>query len=470
MCCFLHSGSGHISEQTYTANIHLKSKETVDQELAAFFYEYNEFEDRVRLAGGEDSITYGERERLNDQINVIRAWSGLSKQQLEDLGVNRLVPKITSTCSDRDDLFDLEDHQRGKLVRVSSPDAGKFLQSIKPYVGSSGKNTGLIRWPLVEKVEILIHADFLRGGIVLVDLPGEMDALDTRTQIARAYYNKLDSLMVVTPGDRAFDNKTTMETIRDDQIMDMEGDGLFRDNGLCVVVSKVDQMDWRNFVETEYSAEDISPDFEKLYQSLRAKESEKTALEHGIVDLETGGGRKDGELGCLLDLKNKLAEEIEHLDSICLGQCIDARNKDIHTAFEDYFDRIRNSARGQKAAKVSTDLRVISVSSKAHRMRARGKYQAAFDEEGSTGINTLKDWIIESSLQKREEHADTILQRCQVLFDAIEDWTTEESHARVVLPRTDHKEIRRILDKERVRLRAVSVRNPVAGWLHVLTQ
>jgi hypothetical protein len=45
-------------------------------------------------------------------------------------------------------------------------------------------------------------------GLVLVDLPSEMDANDSRSEVARKFYGKVDRLMVVTPSDRAFDNKT----------------------------------------------------------------------------------------------------------------------------------------------------------------------------------------------------------------------------------------------------------------------
>ncbi|KAM4064519.1 dynamin family protein [Hirsutella rhossiliensis] len=465
VCCFSHPGSGSASPLTYTARVYLKSKDTVDQELNAFFQEYNEFEERVQLAGGEDSITYGEREKLNDQINIIRGWSGLSKQQLEEFGLNHQVSEITSSCTNKEQLFELKDHQRGKVVQLADKDSRKFLHAIKPYVGNAGRTPGLIniRWPLVEKVEIFVEADLLRGGIALVDLPGEMDALDARSQVARRYYNKLDSLMVVTPGDRAIDNKTAMEIIRDDQIMDMEADGMIHENGLCVVVSKVDLMDWRNFVETEYSSQEISADFEHLDQNLRIKEGEKLALARRIVDLETGDGDTDGELGSLIHLKNRVAEEIIQLDSLCLRRCIDARNKDIRTAFEHYFNRIRNSTRAKKAAEVSTGLNVISVSSKAHRSLARGRPEAAFHEAESTGIGALKDWIIKSSLQKREEHADTVLHRCQVLFDAIDDWATEEPHVMVILPETERTEIKKILGKERARLK-MSLRSMVQNF------
>lgn len=465
VCCFSHPRWSSTPKQAYEAHVHLKPKETVDQELAAFFQEFNDFDERVQLAGGEDSVTYGEREKLNDHINLIRAWSGLNKQQIEELGLNSLASEITSTCTDRMQLFDVANPQSGKVLKFANDDATKFLQTIKPYVGSAPKASGLIRWALVEKVEIFLEARLLHGGIVLVDLPGEMDALEARSQVARQYYNKLDSLMVVTPGDRAIDNKTAMDIIRDDQIMDMEADGMIHENGLCVVVTKVDLMDWRNFIETEYSPEDISPDFADLAASLATKEKEKLAVEHKIAELETKGDGRD-ELDSLNRLTRKVAGEVAQLDALCLQRCIDARNKDIRIAFEQYFDRVRNSMRTQKAPEVLTKLNVFSVSSKAHRSLARGRPEPAFHDAASTGIDNIKDWIVKCSLQKREYNADSLLHRCQVLFDAIDGWATEGSHAKVKLLDAERAGILELLGKERETLRTVSRAQDLAVVLY----
>ncbi|OAA34077.1 hypothetical protein BBO_09341 [Beauveria brongniartii RCEF 3172] len=101
-------------------------------------------------------------------------------------------------------------------------------------------------------VEIFVKADILQNGIVLVDLPGEMDALDARSQVARRFYSKLDRLIVVASGDRAANNKTAMDLIRDDQIVDMEAEGKLNASNLGVVITKIDDMKWRSFIESEW--------------------------------------------------------------------------------------------------------------------------------------------------------------------------------------------------------------------------
>lgn len=423
VCCFSYPKAGQ-TDKAFAAMIRLKSRETVDQELAAFFQEFNEFEDRVELNGGDDSVTYGEREKFHEQLNLIRGWSGLDRQLLLDLGKNNLASEVTQRCKHGHELFDAKDPQRG-VVAVAKDDAREFLLAVKPYVGSTAK-AKLLRWPLVEMVDVFVKADILRSGIVLVDLPGEMDALETRSQVARRYYNKLDRLMVMAPGDRAFDNRTAIELIREDQAMDLEADGMIRDSGLCVVVTKVDQMDWRSFVETEWPADEIPPVVLVMMEELEGKRNELSRVEQG--DTEPSG---------LVDRRRAVADEMRRLDALCFGKCIEARSNDTRRTFQEYVDRIRNSMRAKTAAKVSTELDVFPVSSKAHQALARGQPEPAFHAARSTGIDDLKAWMLRGSLPRREEHADGILHRCHVLFDAIGGWAADEGHAAARLPEVE---------------------------------
>ncbi|PHH90637.1 hypothetical protein CDD83_3042 [Cordyceps sp. RAO-2017] len=451
VCCFSELDAGKPAK-SLEAKIHFKPKRTVEQELATFFQELNEFENRSLAPGMTDSTTYGEQERLYDQLHTIRDWSGLKENQLREFGQASSTSQITLTCQDKDDLFDFSHPDQSKVMFISENDARKFLLAIKPYVGSSGKAKKPIRWPLVARIEVFVQSDVLRSGIVLVDLPGEMDALEARSQVARSYYNKLDSLMIVTPGDRAFDNKTAIELLRDDQILDMEADGMMRDNNVCVVVTKVDLMDWRNFVETEYSVNEISADFQELFDRLVAQEKELTAMTQKIEDL--GGNRaarnaSRAELNDLILQSKQLAEERDELDALCRRRCIEARGSDVKITFQKYFDNIRNSIRTKKVAEVSTKLEVFSVSSLAHRNLAKGKPDAAFQDSKSTGIDALKDWIFRGSLPRREQQADKILHRCNVIFDAMEGWAADEQRMPLKLPEQEHARISDIMDIKR---------------------
>jgi len=81
-----------------------------------------------------------------------------------------------------------------------------------------------------------------------------------------------------------------------------------------------------------------------------------------------------------------------------------------------------------------TVLPVFPVSSDAYRSLANGKSHSGFPDIQSTGIDALRDWIIQGSLPKREDHADAIIHRCQVLFDAIWSWAAGDRHVAAQLP------------------------------------
>ncbi|KJZ77212.1 hypothetical protein HIM_03533 [Hirsutella minnesotensis 3608] len=446
VCCFLSRSPDDDVDTKFFAKVHLKSKDTVNQELASFFAELNDFEIRLATDGENDSLTFSEQEKLNDQLSVIHGWSGISKERLKEFGRENNTDEITCRCQKSNELFHGENPRRRKIIPIAEDNSNDFLKALKRYVGSTGRSSQALRWPLVAKVEIFVDSELLKDGIILVDLPGETDALDSRSQVAREFYNSLDSQMIVTPGDRAFDNKTAIELLRDDQIMDMEADGLIRDNGICVVVTKADLMDWRNFSGTEVEPASISDDFENLHMRLSELEIAKVQAEEGSGNQAVGCASDD--LAHLVQNPDELAREMSRLEALCLRRCIEYRNKDTQKSFEKYFDRIRNSGRAKSAARLSTNLQVFSVSSKAHRALARGRPEPAFHSAQSTGIDALKAWIINASLQKREDHADEILHRCQVLFDAIYSWGSGDIFTGIRLPEDTQARFKHLISKK----------------------
>ncbi|KAJ6437538.1 60S ribosomal protein L6 [Purpureocillium lavendulum] len=347
VCCFSYPKSS-INPKRFSANIHLKSKETMDQELTEFFQELSEFEHRAETEGGEDSVTRGERAKFNDQIQLIRDWSGLSEQQLQDFGHNNLAQEITSNCQGCDLVFNLLHPQKGVVIEVSSDTELEFRLALKPYVGSCRGNAELLRWPLVEMVEVFVEADILRDGIVLVDLPGEMDALDARSQVARKYYSRLDRLMVVAPGDSAKTSKTAKDLIREDQVVDMEADGMLDDNNLGIIVTKIDQMKWKYFMESEWPYKEIPDDLTQAKDSLEQNELAQQHLKELVrrlkMEIELGESERcdaAAQLKSAKERKRQISGQIQQLNAHCLRACIEARSADIKTVFQEHVDETR---------------------------------------------------------------------------------------------------------------------------------
>jgi hypothetical protein len=459
----------------FEAVIKYKSKNTVDAEVQAVFQDFAALQER-RQIDGPDSVESHVEKHIDDQIANISGWSGFSNAQLHEFYEAGILDAITSNCKESQQLFDKP--ERGKTFTITAPSPQAFVRKCKPYVGSSGipKNQPL-RWPIVERVNILLPSPFLREcpGLVLVDLPGEMDANDSRSEVARKFYGKVDRLMVVTPSDRAFDNMTTANFIRDDRIYDIEAEGNADKDFLAVVISKIDHMNWRKFISTELvpDPEDAAFLLPSLFESLESKEQDYKQLSAQIRTMKREASDSESEFDASMDHRkrgrckssedaqkehsslvrerNNLKQEIQKLTAQCIRGCVDFRSRDSMQKFKEHFDSVRNKYR--KGPKADTKIAILPVSSFAQQSLAAGEPQPGFTDSELTGFQGLKNWIIQASLARREDHADNILHRCLILFDAIEGWIHDDWVSFYRLAPSEFNAIRSILDARREELR-----------------
>ncbi|GJN86309.1 hypothetical protein PLIIFM63780_009888 [Purpureocillium lilacinum] len=457
MCRFEYPKDGNRAK--YSATISLKSKKTVDDEITAFFKEYMEFEDRAKLEG-EDTVTRGEREKYLMQLRVISSWSGLTEDELLDLGRRKLASKISTKSHDCNQIFNLREHSEGIEINISKEKPDEFLLAVNPWVGSAGCQNP-VRWPLVESVTVFIRAELLEnGGIVLMDLPGEADSLESRSQVAKNAYQSLYQLLVVTPGDRALDNRTAMELIRDDQILDMETQCKISNHSIGIAVTKIDQMNWQTFLKSEWPDKEVpaelaaaSGKFDTVQRSITET---KGKIKHFKAVRQTNTDSwSPGELSTAKRQLRKLKKESNELQVNCRRQCIEARSQHTKQAFQRYFDDVRNQARSKTDPKVVTDLHVFPVSSHAQQGLAKDSPLGSFPDVQSTGFEALREWIIQGSLPKREAHADAILQRCHVLLDAVEGWAGYERQRVARLDESHLGAISMELTEEQSQLRSI---------------
>ena len=97
-----------------------------------------------------------------------------------------------------EDADDLADDLHAAIQRASEIDCDDQMLEIGDQQPSF--------WPLVKEVEYRTDAEILRGGIVLVDLPGVQDSNAARDQIALKYLGHLDHIFVVAGAVRASDS------------------------------------------------------------------------------------------------------------------------------------------------------------------------------------------------------------------------------------------------------------------------
>ncbi|CAG9994045.1 unnamed protein product [Clonostachys byssicola] len=480
VCCF-HNHYVEDGKPKFIAKVTFKSKEAVEQELASMFQEMKDLRDRVEVEG-PDEITRNEEVRFQEQIKVISGWSGFSPAQVKELGLSDQIDQITSCCESAKMFFNLSEPNKAKQKQINADTPQKFLREVTPFVGSvSNAKRGQLRWPLVELVRIWLESPLLSRcpGLVLVDLPGQMDALDSRSQVARGYYDKLDKMLIVTPADRAQDNRTATELICADQIYDLEASGKLDDDSIAIIITKVDQLDWEKYVNTEADPDSISPSFTSDRDLYEEKSERLRDLQEKIVSLKAedsgfsepisgncsskraiqDSSQPSSELTQAMNLRHVLEGEVKKLYNRCLMACIQSRSKGSVEALQTYFDQVRNSARQTREA--STVLSVFPVSSKAQQNLARKNSMDGFPDSTATGFSALEDWIVQATLSSREIQADNILYRCKVSFDAIEEWAVDKPRAPFQLPRASKPEIEQVLKEVSLKLKADLKRSEV---------
>lgn len=164
---------------------------------------------------------------------VCAVW-GLDEAEIEDLDYT-----VESVLEKNDQIVNL----LGKILVITSSDADAFAAEVKPYLDSTPTPGGITAWPLIEQVKLYVKSDILKHGIVLVDLPGLSDTVESRSAIAENYSQNLSITAIVTPAIRAADEKTGLTLMESHQELRMQLDGKYHKDSFCVVVSKIDDID-----------------------------------------------------------------------------------------------------------------------------------------------------------------------------------------------------------------------------------
>ena len=256
--------------------------------------------------------------------------------------------------------------------------------AIKPYVVTIGSSSRQDLWPQVQMVEVFVKADLLKNGIVLVDLPAD-DALDTRSQVVSEYRGKLDCVLVAAPA------QTAVYQFAGDSV---RGRGLLKklcyrkDNSqkFGLVITKMDDIKWEQYAEHELPTE-LRFDGLALWTA-------KQALARDIrTQLDQRGGNDLRDLTDVCKAYEKLdglSLTLQKLEARNFRVCVDARNQHITQGIKDNLNCI-------------FPLEDLPIFSTAERALHDNHPQCGFRDSKSTGVSTLRDWIMASSLSRQPD-------------------------------------------------------------------
>ncbi|KAI1654934.1 hypothetical protein F4813DRAFT_392184 [Daldinia decipiens] len=451
----------------YKACVVFRTKTNLVKQLNDFF---QDLKTRDELqAAYTDNIDYDALEdigaRLTPTLEMIRAVFGLEEESVAKMTTQTLLNSNPGVV---------------KLLGVTKKFHGNNLdqvsEQIKPYIDSTTadhttSNSEFAAWPLIDEVEIFVKSDILRNGVVLVDLPGLCDWVESRAAVAKGYFHKLAATLIVSPAVRAADNSTSMRLLSDHKGLCMTLDGKFNKRSCCVAISQIDDIErdsalrsqeakldteLQQLLEKEKTLKQTKKDQEsQLTRAEKELKRTKTALNkaankrskpsYGVSkkksedpQLQTKKLREENNIMKLKEGLTKIEGELDGITNHIVFQCVKNRNRFLENRIQRDFQRRRSSLiPGDEENKDIRDdvVSVCPFSSKAfwgYISGEKSELVAGFPDERYSGIPNLSQWIREATIPDRESHAQRILHDLHGLYNTIRTWSENEwSHSRL---------------------------------------
>lgn len=291
-------------------------------------------------------------------------------------------------------------------------------------------------WPLIDHVDIYLKADILNGGIVLVDLPGLSDIVESRAAVARRHFQNLSVTAIVTPCVRAADERTAVNLMTENQELNMRMDGKFDGHNFCVVLSKTDDIDPYPMAKKEGWNKEL-----KAIADLRAKVQECDAAINAhkllIDDLRKAkkSAKDPSERQGIEDKLEKLGKvkkwktrarkgwraEIKNKGGAIFHRAIQVRNRVLEKRILDHLQR-RHEAFLSHTPDALTEFKpakIFPVSMKTYwGLREEGSAPSVegFPTVAYTGIPALAAWLRDATIPHRERHLISLLNRYRGLW------------------------------------------------------
>lgn len=212
-----------------------------------------------------------------DLLDMVSVVFGLDEADLKAETTESLLAKYP-------DVYNL----LGRTISVVENNVDKFSDSIKPYMdsvaavhGTSGRE--FAAWPLINEVKVFVHSEVLKHGVVLVDLPGLADNVESRASIAQNYFSKLSVTAIVTPIIRARNEQTAVNLMTENQQYCMQMDGKFHKKSFCVILSKMDDINVETYLKQHSREANSEQDIQRSRTSLQTLDKEFKELERERV-------------------------------------------------------------------------------------------------------------------------------------------------------------------------------------------
>ncbi|KAH7390044.1 hypothetical protein BKA64DRAFT_757002 [Cadophora sp. MPI-SDFR-AT-0126] len=129
----------------------------------------------------------------------------------------------------------------GTVVKVKCATKMQFSKMIKSHIDSGDSDGTSAQWPLVKLVRVFVKSEFLENGIILVDLPGNLDNNSARSAIAEHYQKELSVTCILAEAKRGISEKNAHDLLEKVTKRNLQLDGLYNAESLCFVLSQTDR-------------------------------------------------------------------------------------------------------------------------------------------------------------------------------------------------------------------------------------
>lgn len=225
---------------TFRCHVTFLKKDGLKSQLDQFFEDIGQRNELGALANRstEDEEAFRNYNyQLKPALEMIKVVFGLGEEQAEQMNARRILDT-------RPDVLAL----LGTTKKFNHKTLKGISEKIKPYIDSTEADHGksgmsFAAWPLIAQVDLFVKSDILKNGVVLVDLPGAADAVESRAAVAQRYSGQLAATLVVVEAKRAASDSTNVGLMSKQREMATMLNGNFHKNSFCVCVSQIDSID-----------------------------------------------------------------------------------------------------------------------------------------------------------------------------------------------------------------------------------
>ncbi|OTB00484.1 hypothetical protein M426DRAFT_15427 [Hypoxylon sp. CI-4A] len=332
----------------------------------------------------------------------------------------------------------------GTTKQYHSSDAEQFSEQIKPYLDSTTaqhteSGSEFAAWPLISEVKIFVKSDILLNGVVLVDLPGLGDSVESRAAVAEAYFPKLTATLIVAPARRAADDSTSVRLMSDHQELQMKMDGKFHKRSYCIVISQIDDIERKSALRSRDSKAD-----EDLQQLL--KEEKALKLKEQKMTRELNDARNE---------RSKASRIAVARGKMTSDETSRTTKSDLWRQYKTLKQTVSKLARsratlGKRLDDLAHNITFLCIKNRNLFLKKRiqrdferrqasmdgGRRLEGFPEQKYSGIPNLKRWIRDATILEREHHADSLLHALHHQVNVIQTWSKNEwGHDRLEINR-----------------------------------